>query len=150
MGAVTYPNEKVAEFVEKHLVPIQVLFNAQPLAADFNVKWTPTVITLDEEGNEHHRTVGFLSPEEFIPSLILGIGKVHFDREKFEAAMALFDRLLKDYPQSDAAPEAVYLRGVAQYKSSHSAKALKEIHERLQAEYPSSEWAKRAQPYRLL
>jgi tetratricopeptide (TPR) repeat protein len=150
MGAVTYPSEKVAEFVEKHMVPIQVLFDAQPLATDFKVKWTPTVITLDEEGNEHHRTVGFLSPEEFIPSLMLGIGKAHFDREKFEASMDLFDRLLKAYPRSEAAPEAVYLRGVAQYKSSHNAKALKEIYERLQAEYPSSEWTKRAQPYRLL
>jgi len=150
MGAVTYPNEKVADFVEKHMVPVQVIFDAQPLATDFKVKWTPTVITLDEEGNEHHRTVGFLSPEEFIPSLMLGIGKAHFDREKFEPAMALFDGLLKDYPQSDAAPEAVYLRGVSQYKSTHSAKPLKEAYERLHTEYPSSEWTKRAQPYRLL
>ncbi len=150
MGAVTYPNEKVAEFVDKHLVPIQVRFDAQPLATDFKVKWTPTVITLDEEGNEHHRTVGFLPPEEFIPSLMLGMGKVHFDREKFEGALALFDRLLKDYPRSDAAPETVYLRGVAQYKSTHSPGPLKEAYERLQAEYPASEWTKRAQPYRLL
>ena len=132
------------------MVPIQVLFNAQPLATDFKVKWTPTVITLDEEGTEHHRTVGFLSPEEFIPSLMLGIGKLHFDREKFEPAMEWFDRLLIDYPRSDAAPEAVYLRGVAQFKGSHSATALKGIYERLQAEYPSSEWTKRANPYRLL
>lgn len=150
MGAVTYPNEKVAEFVGRHMVPVQVLFNAQPLAADFQVKWTPTVITLDEEGLEHHRTVGFLPPEEFIPSLILGIGKAHFDREKSEPAMEWLDRLLKDYPRSDAAPEAVYLRGVAQFKRSHRPEALKEIYERLQAEYPSSEWTKKAQPYRLL
>jgi thioredoxin-related protein len=152
MGAVTYPNEKVAEFVGKHMVPVQVLFNSQPLATDFKVKWTPTVITLDEEGNEHHRTVGFLAPEEFISSLILGIGKTHFEREKFEPALAMFDRLMKDFPRSDAAPEAVYLRGVAQYKNSHSAKPLKDAYERPQAEYPypSSEWTKRAQPYRLL
>jgi hypothetical protein len=51
MGGVTYPNEKVAEFVEKHIFPVQVKFDAQPLATDFNVKWTPTVITLDEEGH---------------------------------------------------------------------------------------------------
>jgi hypothetical protein len=38
MGAVTYPNEKVADFVERHMVPIQVMFDAQPLAADFKVK----------------------------------------------------------------------------------------------------------------
>ena len=150
MGAVTYPNEKVVEFVEKNMVPVQVLFDAQPLASEFKIKWTPTVITLDEEGNEHHRTVGFLSPEEFIPSLMLGMGKAYFDREKFEAAMALFDQLLQGYPKSDAAPEAVYLRGVSQYKSSHNAKPLKEAYERLKTDYPSSEWTKRAQPYRLL
>ncbi len=150
MGAVTYPNEKVVDFIEKHLVPIQVLFDSQPLAANFNVQWTPTVITLDEEGKEHHRTIGFLSPEEFIPSLMLGVAKCHFDRGKFSEAIAMLEEDLKDYPKSDAAPEAVYVRGVSLYKSTHSADPLKEAYKRLQAEYPSSEWTKRAQPYRLL
>lgn len=150
MGAVTYPNEKVVEFIERNLVPIQVLFDSQPLAGKFNVQWTPTVIILDEEGKEHHRTVGFLSPEEFIPSLMLGAVKCHFDRGKFSEAIALIDEVLKDYPKSDAAPEAVYLRGVALYKKTHSAESLKEAYKRLQAEYPSSEWARRSQPYRLL
>ena len=150
MGAVTYPNQKVVEFIETHMVPIQVLFDSQPLATNFNVKWTPTVITLDQEGKEHHRTIGFLAPEEFIPSLRLGIAKTHFDREKFSEAIALFEGILKDFPKSDAAPEAVYLRGVALYKSTHNAENLKDAYKRLQAEYPSSEWARRAQPYRLL
>jgi tetratricopeptide (TPR) repeat protein len=150
MGAVTYPNEKVVDFIEKHLVPIQVLFDSQPLAANFNVQWTPTVITLDEEGKEHHRTIGFLSPEEFIPSLMLGAAKCHFDRGKFSEAIAMLEGILKDYPKSDAAPEAVYVRGVSLYKSTHSADPLKEAFRRLQAEYPSSEWTKRAQPYSLL
>jgi len=150
MGAVTYPNENVVEFVEKHMVPMQVSFDSQPIATEFNIRWTPTVITLDEDGKEHHRTVGFLPPEEFIPSLMLGIAKCHFDRDQFIEAMNMFDKLLKDYPKSDAAPEAVYVRGVAGYKSTHSAKPLKEAYEKLQAAYPSSEWTKRAQPYRLL
>jgi len=102
------------------------------------------VITLDQEGKEHHRTVGFLAPEEFIPSLRLGIAKTHFDREKFSEAIALFEGILKDFPKSDAAPEAVYLRGVALYKSTHNAENLKDAYKRLQAEYPSSEWARRA------
>ena len=150
MGAVTYPNEKVVEFIEKYLVPIQVLFDSQPLATNFNVQWTPTVITLDEEGKEHHRTVGFLSPEEFIPSLMLGVAKSNFDRGKFDKAITMLEGILKDYPKSDAAPEAVYVRGVALYKSTHKADPLKEAYKKLQAEYPSSEWAKRAQPYSLL
>ena len=40
--------------------------------------------------------------------------------------------------------------GVSGYKSSHDPKKLKEAYERLQAEYPESEWTKRAYPYRLI
>jgi hypothetical protein len=150
MGAVTYPNEKVIELIEKYMVPIQVLFDSQPLAAKFNIQWTPTVITLDEEGKEHHRTVGFLSPEEFIPSLMLGVAKCHFDREKFSKAIPMLEDILKNHPKSDTAPEAVYVRGVALYKSTHKADSLKEAYKRLQTEYPSSEWTRRAKPYSLL
>ena len=111
MGAVTYLNERVVEFIERHLVPIQVLLDSQPLATNFNIQWTPILITLDEEGKEHHRTIGFLSPEGFIPSLMLGVAKCHFDRGKFNKAIAMIEGVLKDYTKSDAAPEAVYLRG---------------------------------------
>jgi len=150
MGAVTYPNQKVVEFIERDMVPIQVLYDAQPLATRFNIQWTPTVITLDEEGKEHHRTIGFLAPEEFIPSLMLGVAKCHFDREKLSKAIALLEEILRDHPKTDAAPEAVYVRGVALYKTTHKADSLKEAYKRLQAEYPSSEWTKRAKPYSLL
>jgi len=30
-----------------------------------------------------------LSPEDFIPSLMLGVAKRHFDREKFSEAIAM-------------------------------------------------------------
>ena len=150
MGAVTYPNEKVVEFIDLQMIPLQVLFDSKPLAANFNVQWTPTIITLDEEGKEHHRTIGFLPPEDFIPSLMLGVAKSHFDREKFSKAITMLEDILKGYPKSDAAPEAVYVRGVALYKSTHKPEPLKEAYKRLLAEYPSSEWVKRAKPYGLL
>ena len=150
MGAVTYPNAEVGEFVSKNLIPLQVKSDAQPLANDFNVKWTPTLITLDAEGKEHHRTVGFLPPEELIPSLLLGIAKCHFDRDRFAEALASLDKLLSEYSKSDSAPEAIFLRGVSRYKSTHDPKPLKEAYEKLQSEYPSSEWTKRAYPYRLI
>jgi predicted Zn-dependent protease len=150
MDAVTYPDSRVYDFIEKKIVPLQVLYNHQPLSTDFNVKWTPTLVTLDAEGKEHHRTVGFLGPEELIPSLLLGMAKAHFDLEQFDPALANLDALLADYPKSDAAPEAIYLRGVSRYKSTHEPKPLKEAHDLLQAQYPGSEWTKRAYPYRLL
>ncbi len=150
MGAVTYPDEKVIEFITANLIPLRVKSDTMPLAKDFNVTWTPTLITLDQDGKEHHRTVGFLPPAELIPSLLLGIAKVHLETGKFNESLATLDKILSAYPKSKAAPEAVYLRGVAGYKSSHDPKSLRAAYEKLQAEYPGSEWADRAQPYRLI
>jgi tetratricopeptide (TPR) repeat protein len=150
MDAVTYPDTRVATFITEHMIPLRVQYNAQPLATDFNVKWTPTIVTLGFEGEEHHRTIGFLAPEELVPSLTLGIAKVHFDRDRFEHALAQLEKLLSGYPMSDAAPEAIYLRGVSLYKSTDDPKPLKQAYERLQSDYPASEWTKRAFPYRLL
>ncbi|MGD0238091.1 MAG: thioredoxin fold domain-containing protein [Syntrophorhabdales bacterium] len=150
MGAVTYPDNKVVEFVNSRMIPIQLLADAKPYADDFNVKWTPTVIVLDEDGKEHSRTVGFLPPEEFVATLLLGIIKVHFDLNRFSEALTDAEKLIADYPKSRATPEAMYLQGVAGYKSTHDPKHLKAAYQKLQAEYPASEWTQRAQPYSLL
>jgi hypothetical protein len=150
MAAVTYPDANVVGFISENMVPLQVLFDAQPLSTDFNVKWTPTIITLDPQGKEHHRTVGFLSPDELIPSLLLGIGKYYFDTDRFDEAAENLERILKEYSKSDAAPEAIFVLGVCRFKSTHDPKPLKAAYEKLQAEYPSSQWTKRADPYRLL
>ena len=150
MGAVTYPEDKVVEFITSRMIPIQLHSDAKPYADDFNVKWTPTVIVLDEDGKEHSRTVGFLPPEEFVPSLQLGIIKVYFDSNRFSEALTNAEKCIADYPKSRATPEAIYLQGVAGYKSTHDPKHLKAAYQKLQAEYPASEWTERAQPYSLL
>lgn len=150
MDAVTYPSEIVSSFITEHLVPLRSLYDAQPLAGRYNVQWTPTLITVDAEGKEHHRTVGYLSPEELVPSLLLGAGKCDFDNGRLEEAEAELGRVLAEYPKSEAAPEAAYYLGVARFKSSHDGRRLKETYEKLHADYPGSEWEKRAYPYRLL
>lgn len=150
MDAVSYPDNDVTEFITNSMIPLRVPYNALPLAKDFNVMWTPTLITLDSDGKEHHRSVGFLAPEELIPSLLLGIAKTHFDLNELNEALTFLKRILSEYPKNSAAPEAIYLNGVCLYKSMNDAKKLKEAYEKLQTEYPSSEWAKRASPYRLL
>ena len=150
MDTVTYPETGVVDFIQKNLIPLRIQFDTQPIATNFNVTWTPTLVTLDPGGKEHYRTTGFLAPEELIPSLLLGIAKSHFDQEQFTKTLSTIKTLLKDYPKSDASPEALFLQGVARYKSTHDAQPLKEAYETLKAEYPSSEWTKRAYPYRLL
>jgi len=150
MDAVTYPNKKVIEFINSTIIPLRVSFDSQPLAADYNIKWTPTLIIVDSTGKEHHRTVGFMPPEELVASLMLGMAKTDFDAERFEPALKNLEQLLKDYPKSDAAPEALFMRGVCQYKSTHNPAPLKAAYEKLHEVYPTSEWTKRAYPYRLL
>jgi len=150
MGAVTFPDAKVIVFINQNVIPIRLPHDHKPLAEKFQVKWTPALVTLDMEGKEHHRTVGFLSPEELIPSLLLGKAKIDFDHEDFSNALLTLGNLLQGYPKSAAAPEAIFLRGVCGYKNAHNPKALKEAYERLAKDYPESEWTKRAYPYRLI
>ncbi|MBI5741956.1 MAG: tetratricopeptide repeat protein [Nitrospirae bacterium] len=150
MDAVTYPDTKVINFIEQHFVPLRVSFDARPLSDEFSVKWTPTLVTLDSDGKEHHRTVGFLPPDELISSLYLGIAKACFNTDQVDKALVYLDNLLTEFPKSDFAPEALYLQGVCGYKSTHTAQPLKDAYEKLKKHYPTSEWVKRAYPYRLL
>jgi tetratricopeptide (TPR) repeat protein len=150
MEAVTFPQSKVVRFVMDHVIPVRVPHDQKPLSEQYQVKWTPTLLTLDAEGREHHRTVGFLPAEDLMASILLGQTKVHFDAENFQEALKVLEALLSEFPKSSAAPEALFLRGVCRYKSTHDPKPLKEAYEKLSSTYPDSEWTKRAYPYRLL
>jgi tetratricopeptide (TPR) repeat protein len=150
MDAVTYPHPKVIEFFDKHLAPVRVLHSSAPLPQQFKVHWTPTLVLLDAQGEEHYRTVGFLAPEELIPALMLGIAKSYCDRGQYALATKFLEPLLAEYPKSGAAPEATYYLGVSRYKDTRNPGALKQAAEALQTHYPESEWAKRASVYRLL
>jgi TolA-binding protein len=149
MGAVTYPDLKVVEFVEETLIPLQLQADSE-IAEDFIVRWTPTLIILDTNGKEHSRTIGYIAPEEFAPAILLGIAKMHFDLRQFDSAIQCLEKIISTYPWSFAAPEAVYYRGVCGYKTTHEAGPLKKAYEDIAKEYPYSEWVKRALPYRLL
>lgn len=83
-------------------------------------------------------------------SSYLGLGKAYFDMDKFDQAHSYFEKVIEDYPQSLSAPECVYLRGVTKYKMTHAVDGLVEAYEKLRERYPSSDWARKAEPYSLL
>ncbi len=147
MDAVTYPDASVVEFVSAHLVPVRVRYDAEPISTNFQIRWTPTLVTLDPEGNEHHRTVGYLEPNELIASLALGIAKWHFDTKQFDQAAAGMESVIQQFPDTDAAPEAQYLLGVSKYKMSHDLTNMRDAYRELKAKYSGSEWTKRAAVY---
>jgi hypothetical protein len=110
LDTVTYPDSRTVDFVTKYMTPLRVYTNSLPAWANrFGIQYTPTVVTLDGEGMEHHRTVGFLPPEEFVPSLMLGIAKTHMDARRQAQARAMLEWLLLAYPGSQAATTATQL-----------------------------------------
>ncbi len=150
MDAVTYSNKVVIDFISQNTIPLRVAPDHKPMSTDFNIKWTPSLLILDKEGNEHHRTVGFMSTKELIPSILLGTGNKHFNNNRFTEALKAYEIILADFPESDSAPEAVFQKGVCLYKSANAPLPLKEAYEHLRDKYPTSQWAKRAYPYRLI
>ena len=150
MDAVTFPETGVSNFITDRMIPLRADVGSRSLASDFRVVWTPTLIVLDYYGKEHQRSVGYIPPDEMVASLLLGIGKVSFESDQFNETVIQLNTLLNGFPRSASAPEALYLRGVARYKSSHAVGALKDVHQQLLAEYPDSAWTRRAEPFSLL
>ena len=149
MDAVTYPQKAVAEFLTESMVTVRIPFD-NPLSQEYSVIWIPALVSLDWNGAEHYRTVGFMAAEELVPSLLLGCAKVYGDLKHFDTAFAAIEKIISDYPKSDAAPESLFARGVYGYKSTHDPAPLKEAYEQLNKRYPQNQWTKRAYPYRLL
>ena len=150
MGAVTYPDKAVIEFVDYNFIPVQVQVTDTELMAKYAVSWTPTILVLDADGKEHYRSVGFLSPEEFIAAFRVGKGRYYLDTEQYPEARAMFEEVIAQSPGANAVPEAIFFLGVARYKHTHDPKPLREAYETLTAKYPQSDYAKRAEPYKLI
>ncbi len=149
MDAVTYPQKAVAEFLTESMVTVRIPFD-NPLSQEYSVTWIPALVSLDWNSAEHYRTVGFMAAEELVPSLLLGCAKVYGDLGHFDTAFAAIEKIMSNYPKSDAAPEALFARGVYGYKSTQDPAPLKEAYEQLNKRYPQNQWTKRAYPYRLL
>jgi hypothetical protein len=150
MDAVAYINPAVISFVNENLVPLRLQASDPVLGPRYKIKWTPSLLVLDDEGVEQSRTLGFFPPEELIPSLLLGMGKAKFNLPNRQAAREYFSKVVAQYPKSSFAPEAIYLNGVSSYIEFHEVANLIGIYDRLRAEYPQSPWLIRADPYRLL
>jgi hypothetical protein len=150
MDKVTFPNQDVANFITDRMVPVRARADHSKLAPQYHIVWTPTLVVLDLYGTEHQKTLGYIPPEELVASLLLGISKAALANGQYNEAVLQINTLLNGYPNSACAPEAVYLRGVARYRSSHEAAALKDSYRQLSGDYPNSEWTRRAEPFTLL
>lgn len=110
----------------------------------FEALWTPTIMVFDPEGRERYRFSGYLPSDEFLAQLYMGLGKMHFAHKQWGEAERWFQRIVDDFPSSDAAPEALYWAGVCRYKASNDHHVLADTAEQFTRRYQNTSWAKRS------
>ena len=144
-----YTDDRVGRFIQDNFIPAKLHVKDQ--AADyqkfserFGVQWTPTILELDANATERHRIEGFLPVDDFLAQLMLGLAHSAFKSGDYKGAESHFRRVVKDLPDTEAAPEALYWAGAAGYKASGDPKSLGETASAFKTRYKDSSWAKKA------
>lgn len=137
-------HERVARAIRERFVPVkQLLGSDRESTRRYRPFWTPTLLFLDPDGRVLSRWPGLIPPEELLAQLDLGEALVGLRRGRFEEALALLNRAVTDWPESVAAPEALYWAGNVRYVMDGDRGALDRDRERLLKRYPGSAAAKR-------
>lgn len=110
----------------------------------FGAEWTPTTLLLDSNGVERHRIEGFLPAPDFAAQILLGMAHAARTAGDFAGAERRYGEVLEKLPDSDAAAEAQYWKGVSRYKATNDASALADTARAFQSRYADSPWAKKA------
>ena len=144
-----WPDERVVRFVNEHFVAARVHPRQNPDAFKqygerYNAQWTPIVLVLNPDGEEHYRLEGFLPADDFLAQLMLGWARLAFDAGQWAEAERRFRQIVEQLPNTDAAAEALYWAGVAPYKATGDPKSLKATGEAFKKRYQGTPWAKKA------
>ncbi|MCB2193123.1 MAG: outer membrane protein assembly factor BamD [Deltaproteobacteria bacterium] len=83
----------------------------------------------------------------------LRVGDAYFKAQRYEEAILAYEDFIRLHPKNDAVPYAIYQTGMVYFEQmltpdrdpSNARKAM-ETFQRLMKQYPSSEWAVKAQP----
>lgn len=148
-----YPDGRVAEFITGQFVPVRLHVKDQRdefqrVGGKYGAHWTPTVLIVDGDGEEHHRIEGFLPVNDFLSQLMLGTARAAFQHEDYVTARQLYRQVIDQSPETEAAAEALYWTGVSNYRATNDPGALKATAAAFADRYQSSSWAKKASVWR--
>ena len=99
------------------------------------------MLILDSNGVERYRLEGYLPTDEFRAQLEVGLARVAFMSKDWAEAERRYGEVLDRYPNSEAAPEALYWKGVSHYKATNDHTVLGQLPEQFRQKYPDSIWA---------
>jgi len=123
-------------------VPLEAHIKEHPVNFHrFDALWTPSVLILDSNGKERFRIEGYLPKDEFRAHLELALARVAFMSKNWADAERRYAEVIERYPNSKAAPEALYWKGVSRYKATNDHNVLGELPGQFQEKYPDSTWA---------
>jgi TolA-binding protein len=97
---------------------------------------------------ERYRIEGYLPTAEFRAQLEIGLARVAFMSKDWATAEEKYTAVLDRYPNSKAAPEALYWKGVSHYKATNDHTVLGQLPDQFQQKYPDSIWAIKTEAWR--
>lgn len=137
-------DERVATAIAERFVPLkQLLGKHREASRRYRPFWTPTLLFLDPDGRVLSRWPGLIPPDELLPQLDLGEALVGLRRGRFKEAVALLEHAVDTWPDSVAAPEALYWAGNIRYVMEGDQAALDRARAELAERYPGSPASKR-------
>ena len=137
-------DERVAAAVRARFIPLKQLLGVHREASRrYRPFWTPTLLWLDPDGRVLLRWPGLLPADELLAHMDLGEALVGLRRGRFPESLDRLERCVADWPETAAAPEALYWAGNVRYVMEGDREALDEARERLLERYPESPAARR-------
>ena len=117
MAMHTYPDPRVTRFINDFAVPVQFNAKEDPGAhLRYHAFWTPCLILQDVDGNEHRRSIGPLTAEQFLAEFSLAYGLRFLNTGNFGKAIELLQEALNHTPALPARhAENIYFVGVAKF-----------------------------------
>jgi thioredoxin-related protein len=145
LEAESYADDEVSTFINENFLPVEAHIKEHPVYFHrFDAVWTPTILILDASGEEKWRVEGYLPKNEFRAQLETGLARISFMHKQWADAEQKYGQVIERYADTAAAPEAVYWRGVSQYKRTNDHTVLGGVAEELGEKYPASVWTKKA------
>jgi TolA-binding protein len=99
---------------------------------------------MNSSGEERWRIEGYLPKDEFRSQLEMGLARIAFMNKQWADAEQRYGQIIERFAETAAAPEAVYWRGVSQYKRTNDHTVLGGVAEELGEKYQQSVWAQKA------
>jgi thioredoxin-related protein len=131
----TLQDEGVERFVAKYFQPVKLNPSRdKPLAEQYGVTKTPTVVIIDEHNQAQHVIVGKRSPHDFLGQLSLGMGKLWLDHEWFEKSRRRLDKVIARHPGEQLASEANYWKHVSEKRQEQAM-----VDEAVKESFPASD-----------